>query len=180
MKKIFIICFLLVSFTNYASTLVIENTCQGTLRILHMRATLGNNHYDYFYPNNNPNYCQINSMDVLEISDITALNRQFPFLDVFPFSGNVRDTNGNVATLPLPTTIDNSPIPTTRFQLASMRFQVDGDWATGFSLPYDYVGNYVATEIFTAPFVYNGIPGNPSYYADYMRFSSIYYISFYE
>jgi len=171
MKKIILtLAVLLGTFSAQASTLLIENYCtQARARILHMMVVGpgGECHFDI---STTPNYFVIDPMDSFTITDGVMGNRQFPFLDVFPFSGNVYFSNPAMS-LPLPPTIDDGFPATTRYQLYSIRFLLDNAWAEGMStdLTSD-TGSYTG--------VFNSLPGNPPYYVDYFRLGSTHYFSF--
>lgn len=171
MKKIILtLAVLLGTFSAQASTLFIENYCtQARARILHMMVVGpgGECHFDI---STTPNYFVIDPMDSFTITDGVMGNRQFPFLDVFPFSGNVYFSNPAMS-LPLPPTTDNGFPATTRYQLYSIRFLLDNAWAEGMStdLTSD-TGSYTG--------VFNSLPGNPPYTVDYARLGSIHYFSF--
>src|SRR5690606_38673291 len=90
MKKLILtLAVLLGTFSAQATTLLIENYCsQARARVLHMLVGSPGGEC-YFDISTNPDYFVIDSMDSFTITDGLMGNRQFLFLDVFPFSGNV-------------------------------------------------------------------------------------------
>src|SRR5690606_33811259 len=171
MKKIILtLAVLLGTFSAQATTLFIENYCsQAKARILHM-VVGGPGGECYFDISTNPNYFVIDPMDSFTITDGLMGNRQFPFLNVFPFSGNVYFPNPAMS-LPLPPTTDDGFPATTRYQLHSMRFWLDNAWAEGMLIDLTSdTGSYTG--------VFNSLPGNPPYTVDYFRLGSTHYFSF--
>lgn len=182
MKKYILTLFTLATLNLSASTMVIENHTPGAVCI-QMMSTNTLNGINYFYIDQDT-HCQftIESMDVFEVTDFTSQNRQFPFLDVYPFSGNVLQGPGltsqlPLATLPLPFTNDNGDNSPTRFQFEYIKYLIKGrTGGTGFGpssiggVFYQEMASYNDTlDLFNPPIPYS---------ADFIRMGSIYYFSF--
>ncbi|HLV46893.1 MAG TPA: hypothetical protein VKY32_07620 [Flavobacterium sp.] len=177
MKKLILtLAVLLGTFSAQATTLFIENYCsQARARILHMMLVGpgGECHFDVSL---NPNYFVIDPMDSFTITDGLMGNFQFPFLDVFPFSGNVYFSNPAMS-LPLPPAGNEPPNAIVdRYQFMSMRFWLDNAGTEGMSADYNASGYYEDTGSYTG--VFNSLPGNPPYTVDYVKVGSIYWFSF--
>lgn len=184
MKKIILtLAVLLGTFSAQATTLLIENYClQARVRILHIMIMKPGNPSSecYFtFPTNNPDYFMIDPMDSFTITDGVMNNFQFPFLNVYPFSGNVTFISGSITSLPLPPAAnDPANAIVDRYQFRSMRFQLDNAWAEGMVADYNPSGSgyYEDTGSYTG--VFNLLPGSPPYTVDYVKVGSIYWFSF--
>ena len=177
MKKIILtLAVLLGTFSAQATTLLIENYCsQARARILHMMVAGpgGGCHFDI---STTPNYFVIDPMDSFTITDGLMLNFQFPFLNVYPFSGNVTFSNPAMS-LPLPPAGDEPPNAIVdRYQFMSMRFWLDNASADGMVADVNALGYYEDSASYSG--VFNSLPGNPPYTVDYVKVGSIYWFSF--
>lgn len=167
MKQIILtLAVLLGTFSAQATTLLIENYCsQARARILFMMiAKPGGGQCNFQVPGTNPGYFMIDPMDSFTITDGVMNNFQFPFLNVYPFSGNVLC----FSSFPLmPVDSLNSP---DRYRFMSMRFELDNTSIMSFLAdPITETGSLSGTF---------SLPGNPPYTVDYARLGSIYWFSF--
>ena len=166
MKKIILpLAVLLGTFSAQASTLLIENYCsQARARILYMVITKPGGQCEFQFPGTNLDYFMIDPMDSFTITDGDILNFQFPFLNVYPFSGNVSCLSpGSLIPVSL-----NSP---DRYRFMIMRFLLDDAQIWSFSAD-------MITETGSLTGAFDFLPGNPPYYVDYFRLGSTHYFSF--
>jgi|SRR5690606_17143070 len=174
MKKLFLGLVLGTLFSANATTLVIENNCQTYVCIQDIETNkLNGVSYEFFYGICN---FSIDSGDVFQITDGDLSNFQFPFLNVWPFAGNVMEetaTGSTVMTTSLPPSGNSTP-GNDRYQLYSFKYQLKTGNGTGFS-PEIVNGNLVDNGGDTGLY----FPGQPTEYSvTYFKLGSIYLFSF--
>lgn len=165
-----------------ATTLVIENNCHTYVCIQDIETNkLNGVNYEFFYGICN---FSIDSGDVFQITDGDLSNFQFPFLNVWPFAGNVWEetvVGSTLAPLPLPS-VGNAIPQNTRYQLYSFKFELKGAGGTGFSPDTHPDPNLAAQGFLVDDAYYSGIyhflPGQPEYDVTYFKMGSIYLLSF--
>jgi hypothetical protein len=174
MKKTLFSLLLTISFTSIqATTLIIDNSSSGNVQIPFIQTVnLDSNNNVIssisFYGTVSNNWISISSGSVYSITDNLSNNYQFPFLNQYPFIGQVSTT------LPLPVTNDNLNPSSERYILSLFRFAMNDYLAYSFSThnvnTYNYDENVVRT------FPYQG--GGSTFDVNYARFFSYYTIIF--
>lgn len=129
MKKL--VCTLgmaLVTFSSAnATTFVIENKCHTYVTIYTIKITKPDYPSLQFYPgSNNIHHFIVNGNSIFEISDNDSSNKQFPFLNQYPFAGYVNSDNGGQVNLPLPFATQND-----RYKFNYMKFVLKGAYEDG-------------------------------------------------
>src|SRR5690606_33888784 len=131
---------------------------------------------DFQFPGTQPDYFMIDPMDSFTITQGLLGIFLCPFLDVFPFSGNVYFSNPAMS-LPLPPAGDApADALVDRYQFRSRRFWLDNAWPEGMSADVNALGYYEDSASYSG--VFNSLPGNPPYTVDYVKAGSIYWFSF--
>lgn len=178
MKKLFLSLGLALGtmFSTNASELIIINHCY-TYLCVQMIQTSTVNGVNYAYLNEVPfDSCEllIPGGTVFHLSDGLPGNVQFPFLNVWPFTGNVLQGPGQTANLPIATL----PLPPTnneneRFRFQYMKFRLKGGYDDGFG----YNGNLGGNGPYSSTGTYHTPPGEP-YEMFYVWYSGIHYFEF--
>ena len=190
MKKLFLSLGLALGtmFSVNATDLVIENQCHTYVCIQSIQtSTLNGISYEYY--NGLCGFSVNGGGTIFHISDGNINNYQFPFLNVWPFTGNVMEetTGGStVAMLPLLSTSDNECLncppnflpATERYQLRGIKFQLNGASGTGFGPLYDYVIQQPMEDNANFTGIYNYLPGMPQYEVTYFHIFEKYYFLF--
>src|SRR5690606_15242212 len=160
-----------------ATQLVIVNNCHTYVCIQSIQTSTING-INYAYVNDSPiNSCEfiIDSGDTYHISDGDTSNHQFPFLNIWPFAGNVYQGPGSIplplAILPLPPAGTASP---NRYQFNYIKFIIKGANGNGFG---ENNNSGTDNSTLTPPGTYYSPAGEP-YYATYMKLSDIHYFEF--
>lgn len=174
MKKVALIsCFLLGLNISSAATLIIDNSSNGDVKIPFIQTVKLDYNYNVisdisFYGTVSSNWISISSGNAYSITDNLSNNYQFPFLNQYPFIGQVNTT------LPLPVTSDNSYPSPERYILSLFRFAMNDYLAYSFSThnvnTYNYDENVVRT------FPYQG--GGSTFDVVFARIFSYYTIIF--
>lgn len=174
MKKVALIsCFLLGLNISSAATLIIDNSSSGDVQIPFIQTVKLDNNYNVisdisFYGTVSSNWISVSSGNSYSITDNISNNFQFPFLNQYPFIGQVNST------LPLPVTTDNSYPSSERYILSLFRFAMNDYLAYSFSTHNVNTYNYDENVIRTFP--YQG--GGSTFDVAYARFFSYYTIIF--
>src|SRR5690606_18763437 len=133
MKKVALIsCFLLGLNISSAATLIIDNSSSGNVQIPFIQTVKLDYNYNVisdisFYGTVSNNWISISSGNSYSITDNISNNFQFPFLNQYPFIGQVNTP------LPLPVTNDNLNPSSERYILSLFRFGMNGHLAYSFS-----------------------------------------------
>lgn len=174
MKKVALIsCFLLGLNISSAATLIIDNSSSGNVQIPFIQTVKLNNNYNVissisFNGTVGSNWISISSGNSYSITDNLSNNYQFPFLNQYPFIGQVNST------LPLPVTTDNSYPSSERNILSLFRFAMNDYLAYSFST--HNVNTNIYDENVVRTFPYQG--GGSTFDVAYARFFSYYTIIF--
>src|SRR5690606_8101851 len=174
MKKVALIsCFLLGLNISSAATLIIDNSSSGNVQIPFIQTVNLDNNYNVisdisFYGTVSSNWISVSSGNIYSITDNLSENYQFPFLNQYPFIGQVNST------LPLPVTTDNSYPSSERYILSLFRFAMNDYLAYSFST-YN-VNTNIYDENVIRTFPYQG--GGSTFDVAYARFFSYYTIIF--
>lgn len=174
MKKVALIsCFLLGLNISSAATLIIDNSSSGNVQIPFIQTVNLDSNYNVissisFYETVGSNWISVSSGNIYSITDNLSGNYQFPFLNQYPFIGQVNST------LPLPVTTDNSYPSSERYILSLFRFAMNDYLAYSFST--HNVNTNIYDENVVRTFPYQG--GGSTFDVAYARFFSYYTIIF--
>lgn len=174
MKKTLFSLLLTISFSSIqATTLIIDNSSSGNVKIPFIQTVKLDYNYNVisdisFYGTVSNNWISISSGNSYSITDNISNNFQFPFLNQYPFIGQVNST------LPLPVTTDNSYPSSERYILSLFRFAMNDYLAYSFST--HNVNTNIYDENVVRTFPYQG--GGSTFDVAYARFFSYYTIIF--
>lgn len=174
MKKTLFSLLLTISFSSIqATTLIIDNSSNGNVKIPFIQTVKLDYNYNVisdisFYGTVSNNWISISSGNSYSITDNISNNFQFPFLNQYPFIGQVNST------LPLPVTTDNSYPSSERYILSLFRFAMNDYLAYSFST--HNVNTNIYDENVVRTFPYQG--GGSTFDVAYARFFSYYTIIF--